>query len=437
MKTRSYCCLGKTPLRVYSNCNKHYSYTRPAFTDAGFIFAVMRYQSWMNTAKKIIAAYPGGEPLALFLKKYFSANKQHGSKDRKHIASLCYAYFRIGHAAAGDMETKILTGIFLSESFHNEVLEHFKPEWSEAITKTVAEKIEQVKFPVKKIVSFKEELSAAVNHQQYCESFLKQPKLFLRLRPHKKNRVVQQLQKEKIPLALIDEECVALSNATKLDGIIEADKEAVIQDYNSQQVFNFLKTFSLHKKPVTAWDCCAASGGKSILLYDVLKRNIALTVSDIRLNILFNLHQRFTKAGIKNYNYFVADLSQPGFVFPELGFKGVSEKNPLNKFDIIVCDVPCTGSGTWSRTPENLLFFKTPLIDEYAARQQQIVSNAAPYLQEGGLLFYITCSVFKKENEDMAQFIKEKFHLQLLHMELLKGYDKKADSMFVAVFCKG
>ncbi|MFN8251999.1 MAG: Fmu (Sun) domain-containing protein [Ferruginibacter sp.] len=396
----------------------------------------MRYQSWMNTAKKIIAAYPGGEPLALYLKKYFSANKQHGSKDRKNISSLCYGYYRMGHAAAGDMETKILSGVFLSEQLHNELLAYFKPEWSEHITKSVAEKIALTRFPVKKIVSFKDELSAAVSHQQYCESFLKQPKLFLRLRPHKKNAVLQKLQKEKIPLALIDNECIALSNATRLDDIIDADRDAVIQDYNSQQVFNFLKTFSLNKKPVTVWDCCAASGGKSMLLYDVLKRNIALTVSDIRLNILFNLHQRFNKAGIKDYNYFVADVSRKDFEFPELGYKGLYTKDPEKKFDIIVCDVPCTGSGTWSRTPENLSFFKKSDISLYAAKQQQIVSNAADYLHDGGLLFYITCSVFKKENEDMALYIKEKFHLQLLHMELLKGYDKKADSMFVAVFTK-
>jgi 16S rRNA (cytosine967-C5)-methyltransferase len=396
----------------------------------------MRYQSWMNTAKKIIAAYHGGEPLAVYLKKYFAANKQHGSKDRKHISSLCYAYYRTGFGEFKNVEEKILTGIFLSESLHNEVLHYFKPEWNEVITKSVADKIAFIKFSVKKIVVFKDELSAAVSHIKYAESFLKQPKLFLRLRPHKKNGVVQKLQKEKIPLALIDDECIALSNATKLDDVIEADREVVIQDYNSQQVFNFLKNLSLNQKQVTAWDCCAASGGKSILLYDVLKRKVTLTVSDIRLNILFNLHQRFTKAGIKDYNYFVADVSQPEFQFPELGYKGLYTKDPVTKFDIIVCDVPCTGSGTWSRTPENLYHFKTTSIAEYAMRQQQIVSNAVLYLNDNGLLFYITCSVFKKENEDIAQYIKEKFHLQLLHMELLKGYDKKADSMFVAVFTK-
>ena len=397
----------------------------------------MRLQSWLNTAKKIIESYKGEEPLSNYLKKYFAADKKYGSKDRRQITALCYGYYRLGKAAtAGSIEENILTGVFLSEQMYNEVITFFKPEWETEITKPVAEKIAFVNFPVKKIFPFKEELTAAVSHPKFCESFLKQPKLFLRLRPHKKNIVVQKLQKAKIPLALIDEDCIALSNATKLDDIIEADKEAVIQDYNSRQVFNFLKTFTFDKKAVTTWDCCAASGGKSILLYDLLKRNVELTVSDIRLNILFNLHHRFVRAGIKNYNYFVADLSLPQFQFPDLAYKGLYTKNPTTQFKIIACDVPCTGSGTWSRTPENIFHFTKTAIDDFVQRQKKIVSGAVPYLQKDGLFFYITCSVFKKENEEVAAFIEEKFQLQLLHMELLKGYDKKADSMFVAVFKK-
>jgi 16S rRNA (cytosine967-C5)-methyltransferase len=192
----------------------------------------------------------------------------------------------------------------------------------------------------------------------------------------------------------------------------------------------------LGKQAVTAWDCCAASGGKSILLYDVLKRHVELTVSDIRLSILLNLHQRFFKAGIKSYDYFLGDLSVADYKFPALTSKGTQGVLPLYNYQLIVCDVPCTGSGTWSRTPENLAYFKIASIDEYAKRQKQIVTNVVPYLQQDGLLFYITCSVFKKENEEVVDFIKEKFQLQVLHMELLKGYDKKADSMFVAVLKK-
>ncbi|MGC4103086.1 RsmB/NOP family class I SAM-dependent RNA methyltransferase [Ferruginibacter sp.] len=397
----------------------------------------MRYQSYLNTTGNIIEMYQGQEPLSIYLKKFFGANKKYGSKDRKYIASLCYAYFRFGKAAAdGPLEENILAALFLSESSHNEVIHFIRPEWDEWIARPLEEKIAFLQLDVNKIFPYKQQLSAAVNHTSYCTSFLQQPKLFLRVRPNKKNIVVQKLQKAKIPLTLLEEDCIALSNATKLDDVIETDREAVIQDYNSQQVFNFLQHFTLEKNAVTAWDCCAASGGKSILLFDTLKRNVELTVSDIRLTILLNLHQRFNKAGIKNYNYFLADLTDPAFKFPELATKGTQGTMPLGSYQMIVCDAPCTGSGTWSRTPENLFYFKETAIDDFAARQQQIVSNVIPYLQTGGLLFYITCSVFKKENEDVANFIKEKFHLQLLQMELLKGYNIKADSMFVAVFTK-
>jgi len=89
-----------------------------------------------------------------------------------------------------------------------------------------------------------------------------------------------------------------------------------------------------------------------------------------------------------------------------------------------------------SRTPEQLYFFDERKIETYSVLQKKIVSNAIPQLQPGGTFIYITCSVFKKENEELVAFIKEKFHLQIEQMEVLKGYDKKADSMFVAVFRK-
>ena len=56
-----------------------------------------------------------------------------------------------------------------------------------------------------------------------------------------------------------------------------------------------------------------------------------------------------------------------------------------------------------------------------------------PQLQSGGSFIYITCSVFRKENEEVVEFIQEKFRLQPDQIEVLKGYDKKADSMFVAL----
>ena len=104
------------------------------------------------------------------------------------------------------------------------------------------------------------------------------------------------------------------------------------------------------------------------------------------------------------------------------------------KFNIIICDVPFTGRGTWARTPEQLEFFELHMLENYSERQQKIVLNASRNLTKGGLFFYITCSVFQKENEDMAFFISERCNLSLLEMKYYRGYDMRADTLFVAVF---
>jgi len=386
----------------------------------------MRYHSYLNSAKAIIDSYRGEVPFAIFLKKYFNANKKYGGKDRKQIAALCYNFYRLGKAIPQlPVEEKIIVATFLCEKTSSDFLQFHKPEWNEIITKPLAEKMLVADFTLEDVFPWAEELSAGIDAELFRYSFFYQPDLFLRIRPDKKNIVTKKLLDAGIGFEMVNDECIALPNSTKVDTVLEIDKEAIIQDYSSQQVLNFLKEPpSAIPQPAYVWDCCAASGGKSILAYDILNREIELTVSDIRESILSNLKTRFETAGISNYKSFIADLAENTFDIP------------YSTFNIIICDAPCTGSGTWSRTPEQLYYLKRKTIDVYVAMQQQIVSNVIPHVQQGGTFIYITCSVFKNENEDMVTFIKEKFHLQLLQMELLKGYDKKADSMFVAVFKK-
>jgi 16S rRNA (cytosine967-C5)-methyltransferase len=205
---------------------------------------------------------------------------------------------------------------------------------------------------------------------------------------------------------------------------LNIDEEVIVQDYSSQRIQEFLQLITYNSKYITLWDCCAASGGKSIIAKDVLK-NIDLTVSDVRSSILQNLKQRFSKAGIQKYHSFVADLTNAQSLIVN------------RQFDLIICDVPCSGSGTWSRTPEQLYFFDDKKIQEFNSLQTKIVSNTIPHLKEEGYFLYITCSVFAKENEAVVEFIHQKFpSLELIKQEVLIGYDKKADTMFAALFKK-
>lgn len=326
------------------------------------------------------------------------------------------------------VEEKILTALFLCSDKPNEILAALKPEWGSKCDLSLNEKLLIINYPllITDVFPWKDELSEGIDHEEFCKSFFIQPDVFLRIRPGKRESVIKKLQNADLKFQIVDDNSLELTNTTKLEDVLEIDKEVVIQDITSQRTGRSLASIRNDKPKV--WDCCAASGGKSIMAYDI-NPNIFLTVSDIRESILFNLKRRFARAGIINFKSFLANLAENKFQIPD------------SKFQIIIADVPCTGSGTWSRTPEQLYFFNINEIEKYSLLQKKIVSNVIPYLQAGGSFVYITCSVFKKENEEVVEFIKQNlsaaqagFHLQLKQIEVLKGYDKKADSMFVAVF---
>ena len=388
------------------------------------------FHRYLEYASAILSTYNGKEPFHLYIKKYFSTNKKHGSRDRKQITSLCYNYFRTNIAVSSSLtiDEKLLLATFLIEKKYSLLLERLKPEWNEKIHLTISDKIKMVKenLNIEKIFPFRDELSDEINFQQFNLSFLIQSKLFIRIRPGHKNAVFDKLKSTNIPFEKINDSCLAFTNNEKVSDIINIDKEAVIQDYNSQNTLQPLASyFKNQPNAISVWDCCAGSGGKSILANDLLK-NVNLTVSDSRKSILENLKDRFLKAGIKNYHSIISDLSSSSPV-------GINVKSPFN---FIIADVPCSGSGTWSRTPEQLSFFSKEEIKRYVELQKKIVSNARQCLSENGYFLYITCSVFKKENEEMVDFIQKNLTLELIKNEYLKGYEMQADTLFVALFKK-
>ena len=388
-----------------------------------------RYYSYINSSRRILDAYDGSQPFPFHIKKHFAANKNFGSKDRKTIAEICYAWLRTSHLFDRNLQDEnIINAFFLCVETSHPLLDALKPELNAGVTFAVQEKLSLLKLNAASLFPFEYELGD-IDKEKFVMSFLQQPLLFLRLRPGKEKVVVDKLENAAINFSLVKEDCISLPNSTKLEGIIELNKEAVVQDKNSQKVFDHLPVAWLPSaqtiaEKIAVWDCCAASGGKSILLFDRLKGKIKLTVSDIRENILYNCKKRLQEAGININRAFVADVSQP------------LDESINQEFSIIICDAPCTGSGTWSRTPEQLAYFKKEKTDEFAALQKSIAINTSKYLKKAGLYFYITCSVFKKENEEVVGALVRETSMKLLHSEYLPGYNDHADTMFVAVLEK-
>lgn len=386
-----------------------------------------RWHSYLHSAAQILTAYQGDEPFAGFLKKFFAANKKYGSTDRKQIAHLCYSYFRLGKAVQEMPVTeRVLLGVFLCSRDAQPVLRELKTEWHEKAGTPVEEKLRFVlpaypSFSTQAVFPWQQLLSETIEPHAFTSSFFIQPDLFLRVRPGKGDSVYKKLHEANMTFTAVNDQCIALPNSSRIDQVLTLNKEAVVQDLNSQRTGEQM-TRAIQQGNKHVWDCCAASGGKSIMAYDI-EPAISLTVSDVRESIIANLRKRFTEAGINKYKSFVLDLSSVPASFPE-------------QYDLLIADVPCSGSGTWSRTPEQLYYFEEKKIDTYASLQRKIVTNALPALRSGGHLLYITCSVFARENEENIMHLRQQHGLELEKMEVLKGYDRRADTLFVALLKK-
>lgn len=384
-----------------------------------------RFHSYINRALEILSGYEGDKPFAFHIKSFFSVQKKYGSRDRKLIGEICYCWFRVALLFNKELRAEHLKiALFLCNQEPSAMLENIAPELNERVGEPVRQKLDSLGKKPEEVFPFAAALGGNIAVSELAISYLQQPDLFIRVRPGKEKVVREKLAAANIVFSERADSCIGLANGTRLDDIIKINREAVIQDMNSQKVFGVLSKDLLPEGALKVWDCCAASGGKSILFFDKVSKNIKLTVSDIRKSILHNCLERLQQASIPVHQQFVADLGDP---------KGLPI---IPEFDVIICDAPCTGSGTWSRTPEQLAYFEEKNITSFSALQIAIVQNVSPYLKPGGLFFYITCSVFKKENEDVVASLTSDSGLELISSRYLQGFHHKADTMFVSLFRK-
>jgi len=384
----------------------------------------MKHFSYLNSAATIISSYQRQQPFHVFLKSFFKEHKKYGSKDRKQIAQLCYQYFRLGNWAKGKpLQDCIAIAQLLCATEANPLLAAINEEWNRHAAAPLAEKCRLLQIDIEALQLFPmlTGLSNGINASTFNLSHLVQPDVFLRIRPGQQQHVENTLKAAGIPYQFKAADCIALPAASKIDSLFTIDKEVVVQDLNSQRTRELLQLIIPAGK-LRVWDCCAASGGKSLLAWDTLGP-IDLTVSDVRPAVLDKLRLRLSTAGIQHFHLHTADLTQP------------VAKQLQQSFDLIIADAPCTGAGTWGRTPERLAFFNKKEMDKYELLQQQIVTHVLPCVKPGGYFLYITCSVFKRENEDMVTFIENKGG-QLLSMQLFAGYEQKADTLFAALFVR-
>ena len=132
-------------------------------------------------------------------------------------------------------------------------------------------------------------------------------------------------------------------------------------------------------------DACAAPGGKSIAAAMAGAEVLSCDVNEKRLQ---RCRENYTRLGLE-ISCEAADATE--------------NRDCWNgKFDAVLADVPCTGSGILRKHPEIRLKSESDLFN-LLPLQRKILDNVANYVKPGGLLIYSTCSVLKEEDEDQVQ----------------------------------
>lgn len=178
-----------------------------------------------------------------------------------------------------------------------------------------------------------------------------------------------------------------------------------IQDEGSQLI-----AYICNAKPgMQVLDYCAGAGGKTLALGSCMKNKGRIVATDNNSKRLEKGKKRIKKAGLHDI----------------VEFKNLEDdktrkwlKRQKGNFDIVLADVPCTGTGTWRRNPDMKWRVYGPSLEELMEIQQEIIKRCAKVVRKGGRLVYATCSLLPDENEKQIEsFLKSNEDYKLLPLK--------------------
>ncbi|MBU2993382.1 RsmB/NOP family class I SAM-dependent RNA methyltransferase [Octadecabacter sp. 1_MG-2023] len=197
-----------------------------------------------------------------------------------------------------------------------------------------------------------------------------------------------------------NERRVALSQAYE-DGLVE------LQDTSSQVAISDLEI----TKGLRVLDYCAGGGGKALAMAALGAEVSAYDIDQARMQ---DITPRAQRAGV---------------TIEVLSLEDLENAEP---FDLVLCDAPCSGSGTWRRTPAAKWDLTAERLAELNDMQDDVLRSAAPLVAQGGSLAYATCSIFECENSERINgFLTASPEFSALSSRLITPH-AKGDGFFLA-----
>ena len=193
-------------------------------------------------------------------------------------------------------------------------------------------------------------------------------------------------------------ERMAIPHAWKIRGAMDIARDAdYLEGYFSIQTGgSMLACLAMNvKRGQQVLDCCAAPGGKSCFLAEMMGGTGRVQAWDIHEHRTALIQAQARRLGLENIRPMVRDALK---VRDDL----------LSGMDAVLLDAPCTGSGMLAQKPDIKLRMTEESLRELTETQERLLDAVCGYVKPGGTLVYSTCSVFKDENERQAERFLEK-----------------------------
>lgn len=350
------------------------------------------------------------KPADIIINNYLRERKYIGSGDRRFITETVWKLIRHRRRLefeTGTKEPRLLLAAYLKDEDLDLIFGagDYAPEALSKEEKLLIKNLKEEVYPPDVEVECPKWLFDKINDTMLLKSLNEPASADLRINTKNRDAMIEKLHGEGLyfaptpysPIGIRSTERVNLNNC-----IAYKEGEVEVQDEASQLAAILCDVRPEHK----AIDYCAGAGGKSLTIGYLLGGKGRIEAHDIDWHRLEQIKPRLERLNVKNVEPVRQVLSED--------------------YDRFIIDAPCSGSGTWRRSPDAKFRLSPKKLSELNRIQSELLDIAYEKTKSGGRIVYITCSVLRDEDEDIINAFTKRNH-KVKHVDLRRLWQSKLD----------